>query len=1200
MRALDERYSVNTRIGRGGMGEVYEGLQVALDRRVAIKVLRPEYTANHAAVGRFLREARALSRLRHPNVVTVFDVGQTGDGAHYLVMELLEGQTLAGQLRKGGPMALDEALEISAQIVRGMGAGQGVGLVHRDLKPENLFLGDDRLVKILDFGLALLRETGAGAPLQPPEEPGGHSMSDAETRTPWSESHSLPTLLPDHPKRVTSQGSVVGTPRYMAPEQALGWQVDHRADIYAFGCIFFEMLAGHPPFEAPTAQAYLEFHVHAAPPGLDLYLPEAPEALVALVAAMLSKDPARRPQDWSSLAEELRRLQQLRADEGAEPEEAARAALPTEPYRFLQPFSPATRAIFFGRDADAARFRALWEHPDEVPLLLLTGASGVGKTSFLYARVVPQLTDTGHELITIRGGAEPMEAARQAVERQLARSESNAGAPPEAGPSEPPPLPQQLDALSAALRRPIAVVLDQIEELFTAGSLEDRAAFQAALASVVGGGDRSVRFILSVREDFLGPLIRALHPLPTDQLARTLALRPLGPDDIREALAGPSRPGLPVDYAPFHFEEGLVDRIVEDLTADDAGEVAPRIQAVGYRLWEMVRGAEAPTITSHHYTDRLGGARGIVGRVLDEAITDLDPRDRDLAKELLRALTHLPGSATSAPAPAGALVGDDARRRRVIATLEGQWRVIYGYIDPRWPGERTFRVAHEALIDRIRDYGEENSERNRARSTFQHGLALWLKNGRRDDDLLKDTHVELLLQHADDLVLASRAQHTYFEACKEAYNEGWYQRFQADRRARRRRRVRLVGAPMLLVGLGFVLGQAPADFTTLRGWGLRAAAAAAWPGMDLGGFTFRGVDLPGLSFPDVILDGADLSRAALPTADLSGARLRGADLGGADLRRADLSGADLTDAALDGTNLDGARLDGATLIADLSGASFSGARYDKLTAWPEDGPPTGAVGYRGRAPEVRLDGLDFSKLDVAEADLRGAHLIEASFAGSSLERAILDQARLDRAELLGADLTEASLVEAQLLGCDLAEARLDGADLRMAELARANLAGANLSTARLGGADLKSAFADARTRWPVGFDPAARGVIQLLPGAEPQLVSMAGVHLCHAYLPEIVLAGASFSKALLVETVFVGADLSRADLREADLSGARLDGASLVAADLRRAKFTAADLCDADLSDARIEGALWEGTVDCPGTIWPGGGERPRGVLTRE
>ncbi len=1026
-RALDRRYTLAERIGQGGIGEVYRGTQVALDREVAIKLLRPGYTRQPELVARFMREARTLSRLRHPNVVTVFDVGRSPEGQHYLVMELLEGETLASCLEREGALEPERALEIAAQIARGMGAGQGVGLVHRDLKPENLFLERSGLVKILDFGIALLRE---GGPEEPPC-PGLRLLGEG---------------------RLTELGAVIGTPRYMAPEQALGWQLDHRADLYAFGCILFEMLSGHPPFQAQRAELYLKFHVHATPPRLADGRPELAGDLDGLVAALLAKDPARRPADWVALGDALRRLMAPAPAPQAPRGPAIEPPRPAEPYCFLRSFSAGTRAIFFGRDVDTRRFRDTWQHPDQTPLLILTGASGVGKSSFLYARVLPYLEGTGHALLTTRGGARPLSDIAAAARRRLARS-------PVPLPAET-PLPEALDRLAECLGQPVTIVLDQLEEVFTEGSRRARLRFQSELAALIGGGG-AVRLVLSLREDYLGALFRTLHPLPLEQHARTLALRPLSPEDVLAALTGPTRPGLPVTYAPFRFEPGLAEQIVDDLTRDESGEVAPRIQAVGHRLWEMVRSRAQPVITARHYREELGGAQGIIGRVLDEAIGGLEPRDRELAKELLHALTHLPGSPTSHPTPESQLVrgaGDTERRLEVLRELEGRWRVLHGYIDARWPEERSYRLAHESLIERIREYGLEQSDRNRARQIFQHGLSLWLRGGRTEQDLLSEAHFAVVVAASGDLVLGSPEERDYFEACQLARDRGWLAAYEAQRQRHFDRLLRLIVLPALAAGLGFLLGQAPEDFRTLRGGAVRTAGLINYPdlfelsGMDLSGLDLAGVGLQGHRLSGADLRGADLRGADLDEASLVDARLDRADLREADLRFADLDGADLS-----GTDLRGARLHGARLDTELRGARFAGAIFDARTSWGDRGPPAGALGVGGSARGTDLSGAEARFEDLYRMDLTEALMPEAQLEGSNMEEARLDGADLSGADLSEADLDRASLVDARLIGAALIRTHLSGAQLQGAALGGADLRGADLSGADLRGADLSGA-----------------------------------------------------------------------------------------------------------------------------------------------
>jgi serine/threonine-protein kinase len=232
-RVLAERYEIVQRIGRGGMGIVYGGRQAAVGRNVAIKVLTPDLVENLAAIKRFEREARAASRLAHPNIVTVYDFGQTEDGLVFLVMELLQGEPLRATILRESPMDPARALEIIAQLLDALGAAHAAGIVHRDLKPENLFrtqVGARRdFIKVLDFGIAKFHET------------------------------QTPSLR-------TATGVIFGTLEYMAPEQALGQPADHRADIYATGLILFEMLTGRIPFVDETPFAMMNQRLHRDPP----------------------------------------------------------------------------------------------------------------------------------------------------------------------------------------------------------------------------------------------------------------------------------------------------------------------------------------------------------------------------------------------------------------------------------------------------------------------------------------------------------------------------------------------------------------------------------------------------------------------------------------------------------------------------------------------------------------------------------------------------------------------------------------------------------------------------------------------------------------------------------------------------------------------------------------------------------------------
>jgi len=256
-RTLDGRFQIIERIGAGGMGVVYRATQLSIGREVAVKVLAGEIGADGERARRFRREARIISQLRHPNTVELYDYG-AADGHRYLVTELLRGRTLREAL-DAGPFPHVRAATIIDEVCAALAEAHGAGVVHRDLKPANIFLeraGGEERVKILDYGVA---RTADGTQTQP--------------------------------------GRVVGTPEYMAPEQAQGRAVDASADIYALGVILYEMLAGRPPFEGGEPISVLYAHVHDTPPLFSDFEPpvEAPRGLEALAFRMLAKEPARRP-----------------------------------------------------------------------------------------------------------------------------------------------------------------------------------------------------------------------------------------------------------------------------------------------------------------------------------------------------------------------------------------------------------------------------------------------------------------------------------------------------------------------------------------------------------------------------------------------------------------------------------------------------------------------------------------------------------------------------------------------------------------------------------------------------------------------------------------------------------------------------------------------------------------------------------------
>lgn len=280
---ISGRYRVLDTIGTGGMGQVYLAEHVAIQKRVALKVLHPEYSSKHEIVERFRQEAISASRIKHPNVLEIFDYGELENGCSFIVMELLEGRDLGHALEQDGPLSPPAAVEVLLQICRALEAAHTSGVVHRDLKPDNVFLQKQEdgaaLVKIVDFGIASLRSQEQAA--------------EREQAAPK--------------RRLTKTGMIFGTPEYMAPEQAQGRPVDRRSDVYAAGVILFETLTGAVPFTGETFLEVLNKHVMFPVPRLADVNSDVSvsEALEAAVQQALAKDPAMRFGSMREFAEAL-------------------------------------------------------------------------------------------------------------------------------------------------------------------------------------------------------------------------------------------------------------------------------------------------------------------------------------------------------------------------------------------------------------------------------------------------------------------------------------------------------------------------------------------------------------------------------------------------------------------------------------------------------------------------------------------------------------------------------------------------------------------------------------------------------------------------------------------------------------------------------------------------------------------------------
>jgi len=271
------QYRIIRKIGAGGMGAVFLGEHMLLGRRAAIKTLLPSLSIHRDIVDRFFNEARATSAISDPGVVQIFDFGYHIDGTAYIVMEFLEGESLAARIERLGRLSAGTALRFAGQCAGSLAAAHERGIIHRDLKPENVFLIRDPEVrggerpKILDFGICKLGVDGD--------------------------------------KVVTQSGAMLGTPVYMSPEQCRGaGRVDHRSDIYALGCVLFHMLTGRPPFQGDGVGEYIAAHLREDPPAPSTYVAEIPLDVDALLLRCLAKSPGKRFQTMTEMQHAIEKV----------------------------------------------------------------------------------------------------------------------------------------------------------------------------------------------------------------------------------------------------------------------------------------------------------------------------------------------------------------------------------------------------------------------------------------------------------------------------------------------------------------------------------------------------------------------------------------------------------------------------------------------------------------------------------------------------------------------------------------------------------------------------------------------------------------------------------------------------------------------------------------------------------------------------
>ncbi len=687
-------YTLGERIGKGGMGVVYRGVQPLVEREVAVKIILPQYANHPDFIRRFETEAQLVARLEHPHIVPLYDYWREPNIA-FLVMRLLRGGSLQ-KLLENGPLPLEIALQVMEQVGSALGVAHRVGVIHRDLKPANILLDEDQNAYLADFGIA--------------KNLGNPNLED-----------------------LTQPDAIIGSPNYISPEQIRSEFVRPQSDIYCLGVVLYEILTGQTPFTGPTPIEVMHQHLSAPLPPLAARRSGLPRRLDAIIEHATAKDPLARYANVDNLLVDLR--QAIHGETAPLPAVAPTRELPPltaadNPYKGLRAFGEGDAADFFGRETLIQQLLVrLGEGGDISRLLVIVGPSGSGKSSVVKAGLIPALrrgalpSSENWYIIDLMPGAHPFEE----IEAALLRIAVN----------PPPSLLSQLKEDRRGLLRAVnrclpedpsvelVLVIDQFEELFTL--VNDEATRTALLDSLVCAvlDERSrLRVVLTLRADFTD---RPLQYVDFGEMLRQRMeiVLPMTPDELEHTITGPAeKVGLIV-------EPELAAAIVRDV-----GEQPGALPLMQYALTELFERREDRTLTRAAY-QQIGGVSGALARRAEAIFGELSIAGQSAARQLFLRLVTL-----------GEGVEDTRRRvlRSEILSLTlaeeeiaienilealGRARLLFFDRDLQTRGP-TVEVAHEALLrewSRLRIWLDESRDDLRTQRRLAIAAGEWAQSG---------------------------------------------------------------------------------------------------------------------------------------------------------------------------------------------------------------------------------------------------------------------------------------------------------------------------------------------------------------------------------------------------------------------------------------------------------------------------------------
>lgn len=653
---MDE-YRVLGLLGQGAMGHVYLAIDTILAREVAIKCITNPGAAH---TERFTVEAQAAARVQHPNIAAVYRVGEWA-GRPYIVSEYVRGENL-GAMPK--PVPSKRALELGLAIARGLGAAHRRGVLHRDVKPANIVMSDSGEPKLVDFGLAKLIDASAasgGAINKTPSRPSQHAREQTE------EPRFTDPLMSPHE---TSEGTILGTPYYMAPELWSGEVATARSDVYSLGVLLYELCVGHVPHFSVAFDDLARATQEIEAPSLVGHQNNIDPRLVTIVERCLARDPSRR---FASGDEVRQSLEQLSlADRPVSVPDGS-------PYRGLLAFESEHRSLFFGRELDV---RDVVDRLRTENFLVVVGESGVGKSSLVRAGVLPVVVDAGlgddrawQEIVMVPG-TRPMSTLVHLFSRRL--DEEEAALDAELA-SDPMAVSRRLHTVQGDGAGTI-VFIDQLEELV---AISDRGQAERACAVLACLAERTpgVRVVATVRVDKIASV--ASLPGVGHLIQRAIyLLHPMDEHAIKDIIVGPAR------AKGVRFEsDALVDALITGIAEDSGG--LPLLQFALSQLWDARDVAN--NLIRAQSLDDIGGVAGALSRhadgVLDKLTTDTFVAARSILIQLVTA------HGTRRRFSERALIhDDDARRGALDALVRGRLVAVH-----QVEGESSCAIAHEAL-----------------------------------------------------------------------------------------------------------------------------------------------------------------------------------------------------------------------------------------------------------------------------------------------------------------------------------------------------------------------------------------------------------------------------------------------------------------------------------------------------------------------